>query len=404
MQRRSVVGSRNAYTGIPPLTWYDYSKDAGAISRTTMPLVINNNATATIASTNLSASNTQLERSLNRMASGSKILNPSDDAGGMAVSMKLSAAARRMGSTASNIANTVSFLQTQDGALSVMGKLLNRVSELKTFAVDPTKNASDLANYETEYSALKAEMNALAAETFNGKALFGSTDMDVATTADADGTITMEGVDLLGSGSAGTPEVTTVTGGNTVPFTPSGAGTMVAGAEGLDIWGIDSAPLRLGANQSAVYDGNGKWTESNSTEIGTVSSLSGASSVNLHGVDTISGATATFTPSGGATQLGGVATAGSLAGLELGTITSALQEVATHRAKNGSYQSRLNMAAELLSTNKANMEQANSRIADVDVAEESTKLSRANVIVQAGTSMLTQANNSTQAMRSLLNL
>ena len=70
-----------------------------------MSVVINTNYAATVASNNLSASNSMLQRSLNRLSSGSKIVNPSDDAGGLAVSMKLSAAAKRSGAAASNIGN-----------------------------------------------------------------------------------------------------------------------------------------------------------------------------------------------------------------------------------------------------------------------------------------------------------
>src|SRR5258706_12992445 len=103
-----------------------------------MSVVINTNYAATVASTNLAASNTMLQKSLNRLSSGSKIVNPSDDAGGLAVSMKLSAAARRQGAVESNIGNSISLLQTQDGALKIAGKVLERISELKTLYTDVT--------------------------------------------------------------------------------------------------------------------------------------------------------------------------------------------------------------------------------------------------------------------------
>jgi len=139
-----------------------------------MAVVINTNYSATVASNNLAASNSMLQKSLNRLSSGSKIISPADDAGGLAVSMKISAAAKRSGAVANNIGNSVSLLQTQDGALKVAGKVLDRMSELKTLYADPTKNGSDLANYDSEFSALKLQLSSLAGETFNGKALFGS--------------------------------------------------------------------------------------------------------------------------------------------------------------------------------------------------------------------------------------
>ncbi|MFA5264948.1 MAG: flagellin, partial [Opitutaceae bacterium] len=84
------------------------------------------------------------------------------------------------------------------------------------------------------------------------------------------------------------------------------------------------------------------------------------------------------------------------------TLQTAIENVATLRATNGADQSRAGFQSELLTVNKANLEAANSRIVDVDVAEESTQLARWNVLVQAGTAMLAQANQSAQSVLSLL--
>ena len=163
-----------------------------------MPVVINTNYAATVAANNLAASNTSLQRSLNRLSSGSKIVNPSDDAGGLAVSMKLSAAAVRQGAVATNIGNATSYLQTQDGALKVTGKILDRMSELKTLYADPTKNTDDLANYDSEFTALQDQLEAITAEEFNGVALFGSSDLTVNVTENASSAsaVTIQGRDL----------------------------------------------------------------------------------------------------------------------------------------------------------------------------------------------------------------
>src|SRR3984957_11897242 len=103
-----------------------------------MSVIINTNMAAMIAANNLASSNASLQTSLTMLSSGSKIVNPSDDAGGLAVSMKLSAAATRDGAVESNIADTTSYLQTQDGALQVAGQIVDRISELKTMYEDPT--------------------------------------------------------------------------------------------------------------------------------------------------------------------------------------------------------------------------------------------------------------------------
>ncbi len=268
-----------------------------------MSVVINTNYAATIASDNLAASNASLQKSLNRLSSGSKIVSPADDAGGLAVSMKLSAAAKRSGATNTNIANATSFLQAQDGVLKVAGEVLDRMSELETLYQDPTKNANDKANYDAEFTQLKAQLTSLAGETFNGVNLFGTTALTVPVSENGTSTVSVSGKDLAGT--------------------------------------------------------NG------------VSALTGT----------------------GASTLGSIT---------LTNITDAIQNVATFRAANGAEQSRLGFANELLTVNKANLEAASSRITDVDVASESTQLARWNVLVSAGTAMLSQANQSAQSALRLL--
>ncbi|MBA4137975.1 MAG: flagellin [Opitutus sp.] len=269
-----------------------------------MSVVINSNFAATVASNNLAASNDMLQKSLNRLSSGTKIVNPADDAGGLAVSMKLSAAAKRSGAANTNIGNSISFLQSQDGVLKVTGKVLERIGELKTLYADPTKNTDDLANYDAEFSELQSELSSLTGEEFNGVALFGTTGLSVPVSENGSSTVTISGKDL-----------------------------------------------------SSTADGVGELTASTVTDLGDIA---------------------------------------------LADITDAIQAVATMRATNGAEQSRLTFAGEVLTVNKANLEAANSRIIDVDVASESTQLARFNILVQSGTAMLSQANQSAQIALKLL--
>lgn len=164
-----------------------------------MSVVINTNFAATLAANNLAASTGALQRSLNRLSSGSKIVSPADDAGGLAVSMKLSATVRRQKAIERNLGNTVSFLQTQDGVLKVGGKVLDRISELKVLCSDPTKSETDKANYDTEYQALKTALTSLGQEKFNGISLFGTNSLSVATTEDGNSAVTVQGVNLTGA-------------------------------------------------------------------------------------------------------------------------------------------------------------------------------------------------------------
>ena len=133
---------------------------------------VNVNSAASGAGLNLGKTNDALQKSLARLSSGLRIVNSSDDAGGLAVSMKMAAAQRRTDATGVNLQNIQSFLQTQDGAFTVADKVLARMSELTSLARDVTKNGGDVENYDKEFGNLKAQMRSLATEKFNGVNIF----------------------------------------------------------------------------------------------------------------------------------------------------------------------------------------------------------------------------------------
>lgn len=108
------------------------------------------------------------------------------------------------------------------------------------------------------------------------------------------------------------------------------------------------------------------------------------------------------TNTGSSSDLGAVAAANDLSSLSLSTISGAIQEIGTMRANNGAEQSRLSFASTLATTNQINLQSAISNITDVDVASETTNLAKWNILVQAGTSMLTQANQSSQVALKLI--
>jgi len=288
-----------------------------------MSVVINTNSAATSAAYNLSNTNVNLQRSLNRLSSGSRINSSADDAGGLAVSMKMSASIRRTDATLANVNNSLSFLQTQDGVLKTADKILNRMSELATLAQDVTKTTSDLSLYNTELSQLKGQLNLMLDEKFNGINLFS------------------EGVNPNASGQAVDEDATL---------------TVVASHDGAQTIGITQVDL----NQ-IVFD------------------ITDDTSSTVMQIGTNTGAAAAVT-----------------------TIQAAIQNLATIRANNGAEQSRLTFAADMLAVNKTNLEAANSRIIDVDVADESTKLARFNILQQAGTAMLAQANQASQSILRLI--
>jgi flagellin len=121
-----------------------------------------------------------LSRSLARLSSGSKIVKPSDDAAGLAVSEKLQAQNARLLAANTNVQNAQSYVQTADGFLKSMNQMLSRMSELTAMAKDVTKNESDIDLYDAEFSALKEQLLSTIGDgastplgSFNGISLFG---------------------------------------------------------------------------------------------------------------------------------------------------------------------------------------------------------------------------------------
>jgi len=290
--------------------------------------VINTNIQAIAAARNLNASQEMLGRSLSRLSSGSKIVNPSDDAAGLAVSEKMDAQGRRVKAAVNNVQNAISYVQTADGFMSGMTKILSRMSELAILAKDVTKNDTDVDLYAQEFHALQDQL----------RATIGGTSGDIGGSADIAMPLgAYNGISLFGSAANG-----------------SGLVVTIGQAVGQEMT-IPSSNLRDGGMLGIIgQDASGNYT------------------LDL----TDSGA--------------------------IGAITDAIQDVATERASLGASQSRLELAATTLQVEFENLSSAISRIRDVDVAEESTQFAKYNILVQSGTAMLAQANQTPKSVLQLL--
>jgi flagellin len=148
---------------------------------------INTNPAASAAAYSLDNVSRNLQKTLIRLSSGSRIVSPMDDAGGLAVSMRLNAAVRRTEATQSNVSNAQAFLETQDGVLRSAEKVINRLGELTQLGTDVTKSTSDLALYQAEVNSLKLQIASLISESFNGVSLFTAGTSN--TTIDITGTV-----------------------------------------------------------------------------------------------------------------------------------------------------------------------------------------------------------------------
>jgi flagellin len=149
-------------------------------------MFINTNTAASNAANSLAYSELQLQNSLNKLSSGSAIVKASDNAGGLAASMGLTAAANDSAATVAADNNQISFLQAQDGVLKTAGDIATRIAQLATLSSDPTMTTGDVQGYTTESSTLQAELGTLAGMKYNGTSLFGPTSLDKVTLASTD--------------------------------------------------------------------------------------------------------------------------------------------------------------------------------------------------------------------------
>ena len=335
-----------------------------------MPLNISTNTAALRAGSQLAMNQTRLQRSFDRLASGKKLSSPIENPGGLAVSMKLSAAINRLSGAQNNVQNALSFLEVQDGMLDTVGRIVDRMSELKGLASqDPMKSAQDRASYDNEFKDLQVQLYDISQQKFNGVSMFAnhSTDENDNVTADQ----------LLFNA-----QNTTRSNDNTMTIY-----TSADGAAGSKVSVFKSALLSaLTVNQDR--------------------SLAGSSNIATAGWENVTGSWANnLAPDDGDWVTFAAGNIGDTLGLDMvsvGVITQALENIAYLRAQNGGSASRLAFNAESLVQQKTNMRAALGRMVDVDFAEETTNMAKYTVLSQASASILSQANANTDIALMLL--
>jgi flagellin len=308
------------------------------------------------------------------LSSGNRINSPADDAGGLAVAYKLSSKSNRTSAVTQNVQNALSYMQMQDSALQSVGKILDRMAELRTMAQDVTKNSGDIENYSKEFVELQSQLKQIKNETFNGISLFSSGSYSV--TNDP----TMQRSDsVLADANSGTETFHKY--GRTLYTHPGGQTN--DGSISLNVVNLEHV-LQIGGldNSNRPY-----WDSTNAIASGT--------SVNLGNVEDDQGsATKNGLNADGFIE--------SIMAVSIGAFTNAIEKLADVRAENGAEQNRAMQVTELLRTNLTNLEAAHGRIMDADIALESTRFARQNVLVQAGAAMTAQANQLTNVALQLL--
>ncbi len=385
-----------------------------------MALTINTNVASLNAQRNLSTSSMDLATSLQRLSSGLRINSAKDDAAGLAISERMTTQIRGMNVAMRNANDGVSLAQTAEGSLDSVSGALQRIRELAVQSANATNSVSDRAALNAEAQQLKSEIDRVATQTnFNGvKLLDGSfTNKTFQVGANSGETISISsivnakstdlGVTSIASAAQGAATAfdTTIADGNITVQNAAGVAVNVAGfVTGADAAGVASSVLEA---INKISDQTGVYA---TITDGTTDQITLTSENNIAvGID---GTTATALTTGLTTL---TATAANVTGFDTLDISSAggantailymdsaLNAVNTARADLGAIQTRFESVVSNLAINSENTSAARGRIRDADFAAETASLSRNQILQQAGTAMLAQANQLPQNVLSLL--
>jgi len=322
-----------------------------------MSFTISNNSAAASSNYYLGKNQDLLQTSIKRLASGKKIIRPSDDPGSLSVAMKLNASISRLTGARNNVQNGTSFLEVQDGVLEGVGRIVTRMSELKGLgSQDPMKSSQDIESYNLEFKDLQRQLYDMSQMTFNGVSLFANY------TSDSTGAVTTTET-IFNAGSQNLSRDNSLT----IYTSSEGSGGSKVSVHRLLLLSA------LTVNQNTNI-GN-QWSDANNNsgvqEIGYTNEPLTFASQSLS--DTL-----------------------SLKQISVNVITKALENISYLRAQNGASGSRLYFSSDSLAKQKTNMRAAHGRIVDADIAEETTNLAKYQVLSQAAASMLSQANSNTE--------
>jgi flagellin len=315
--------------------------------------VINTNTSSMIARDAIQRNDRAMSTAMERLSTGSRINTAKDDAAGLAISERMSAQVSGLNMAARNANDAISLLQTVDGAAAEISSMLGRMRELAVQAVSGTYSSTDRAALDLEFAALIEEIEAIATRTeWNGISIMDNT---------YDGTGTDSLQVQLGAEAAQTMDITI-------------KDWRVTEAEDTEMTDEEVAGTDIDGNTSSAYY------------------KSGVSSALIHND--------TNNPETTASRLKIDVVAS--AAVAITNISNAIDQAAAERAQYGAYISRLQHAADNLQNVSTNTSASLSRIADADYATETTELARTQIISQASTAMLAQANQVKQTVLSLL--
>jgi flagellin len=381
-----------------------------------MTQVINTNVMSLNAQRNLATSSGELSVSLQRLSSGLRINGAKDDAAGLAISQRFTAQIRGLSTAIRNAGDAVSLTQTAEGALGSVTSNLQRMRELAVQASNGTNSQVDRDALNAEYGQLRSEVQRVADQTvFAGvKLLDGSfSGVNFQVGANVGEVITIQSLANVSTGALGgtfTRVEGSVAAGSITGFATAIAagGLTVNGTSVGAIAAAGSAQERAGQLVSAIN------AISATTGVGaSYDAATGNYTLSSGAAITVGGASATVVLSGFAA--GSVGTSTSTTGMNstnvqsftasqqaIGVLDNALTSVNSSRATIGAINSRFDSVISNLRSTTENLSASRSRIQDTDFAQETARLTRAQVLQQAGVAMLAQANAAPQQVLSLL--
>jgi flagellin len=403
--------------------------------------VINTNVAATVTANAMKSNQRSMETTMERLATGLRVNSAKDDAAGLAIGTKMDSQIRGFEQAVRNANDGISMLQTADGAAEQITGLLQRMRELSVQGQNDTNSTSDLANLNEEFVALATEIERIADDTqFNGINLLNSNVSKTITIgADEADTISLTFGDFqLESGASSTKGVDKVSitqaqlrllstnAASAITFTDS-AGLSVTidqtkiGATAANNFSDATLANLATALNSAIDVASNGFSQVDALDTGDDSGISftqevaGSGSITSASTNT-AGVVATRTVA--KTTIGDAGAAASPMAANLtsfdasgshvqtaGTILkldNAIQGVNTARASFGSNISRLSFTVDNLNVAITNTSAAKSAVMDADYAAETTELARTQIIAQAATAMLSQANQQQQSVLALL--
>ncbi|MEL5425730.1 FliC/FljB family flagellin [Serratia nevei] len=367
-----------------------------------MAQVINTNSLSLMAQNNLNKSQSSLGTAIERLSSGLRINSAKDDAAGQAISNRFTANIKGLTQASRNANDGISLAQTTEGALNEVNDNLQNIRRLTVQAQNGSNSTSDLNSIQDEITQRLKEINRISEQTdFNGvKVLSSEQKLTIQVGANDGETIDID-LKKINAEELGLKDFSVANAGNKV-------GTEIAdkasikydnGTTVTDNTTVDTSGLATGDKLVSGTDKNGK-------------TMYMVESTDADGKKTYAKAEATFTPevTGGSPAPAKVVFTKGTDAVDMSTPTAnpldtldkALSQVDNLRSSLGAVQNRFDSVINNLNSTVNNLSASQSRIQDADYATEVSNMSRANILQQAGTSVLAQANQSTQNVLSLL--